>query len=294
MKRVLTAAVLIPLVLAAVLWAPLWLFTVLVAVVALLAAREYLQIVAAYQVPAQTALTYIFFAVFFVTLGFAATHIDRDLDFVISMLLAGAAVVAIAPFFFAAGAMGQPELKTSLLSTGASSFGMAYICLPLGALVALRGGVFGWFWIVWLFVVVWSGDVFAYYVGRTIGRHLLAPRVSPKKTWEGTVASFVASIALGTVFYRALPALDRFQAVPALHLQHFTLPEWWHIALLAAVVNVAAQLGDLVESMMKRGAGLKDSGMLLPGHGGVLDRIDALLLAAPVLWYYAAFLDVSR
>jgi phosphatidate cytidylyltransferase len=134
----------------------------------------------------------------------------------------------------------------------------------------------------------------AYYTGRALGRHKLAPRISPGKTWEGTVGSFVGAIVCGTLVFAysheisngliAIGLLTPGQAyVPPV------VPPLWHFAVLSAVINVAAQIGDLAESLIKRGAGVKDSGSLLPGHGGMLDRIDALLFAAPVLWYYAAW-----
>ncbi len=117
-------------------------------------------------------------------------------------------------------------------------------------------------------VITWVGDSAAYFAGRSIGKHPLAPHLSPKKTWEGTLASFIGSLAVALAF-----AL--FMAVP--------LP---HLLGMAAVGNVGGQVGDLLESAYKRSAGIKDSGSLLPGHGGVLDRIDALILAIPVVWYY--------
>jgi phosphatidate cytidylyltransferase len=122
----------------------------------------------------------------------------------------------------------------------------------------------------------------------------MAPRISPKKTWEGAAASLVASLAVGwLLFHYALPLssallraglIERRDGIFGLE-QPATEP----ILLLTTVINVAAQLGDLVESLIKRGAGVKDSGAILPGHGGMLDRVDALLFAAPVLWYYAAW-----
>jgi phosphatidate cytidylyltransferase len=117
-------------------------------------------------------------------------------------------------------------------------------------------------------VIIWVGDSAAYFVGRSFGKYKLAPHLSPNKTWEGTVASFLGSLIVAVVF-------ARFMTVP--------LP---HLLGMAAVGNVAGQVGDLLESAYKRSAGIKDSGSLLPGHGGVLDRIDALILAIPVVWYY--------
>jgi phosphatidate cytidylyltransferase len=113
----------------------------------------------------------------------------------------------------------------------------------------------------------WIGDSAAYYVGRKLGRHRLAPIVSPKKSWEGAIASVLASLLFGLLY---LPHL-----LPELRI--------WQIVLMAVLGNIAGQIGDLSESAMKRGAGLKDSGTLLPGHGGMLDRVDSSLFSLPVV-----------
>jgi phosphatidate cytidylyltransferase len=122
----------------------------------------------------------------------------------------------------------------------------------------------------------------------------MAPRISPKKTWEGAAASLVASVGVGwLLFHYALPLSSALLRAGLIARRDgiFGLeqPAMGPVILLTIVLNVAAQLGDLVESLIKRGAGVKDSGAILPGHGGMLDRIDALLFAAPVLWYYAAW-----
>jgi phosphatidate cytidylyltransferase len=113
----------------------------------------------------------------------------------------------------------------------------------------------------------WIGDSAAYYVGRKFGRHRLAPVVSPNKSWEGSVAAVAASVGFGLLY------LGHF--VPNLAV--------WQICLMAIVANIAGQLGDLAESALKRGAGVKDSGNLLPGHGGMLDRVDSSLFALPTV-----------
>jgi phosphatidate cytidylyltransferase len=131
-----------------------------------------------------------------------------------------------------------------------------------------------------LFCVVWSGDIAALYVGRSLGRRKLAPKLSPGKTWEGSLASVAGSLIAAVLLVLLGQWMVR-HSLPGLAYEG----SWAHWLLLAVVLNIAAQIGDLVESALKRGAKVKDSGSLLPGHGGVLDRIDALLLAAPVLWY---------
>ena len=175
-----------------------------------------------------------------------------------------------------------------------SVFAFAYIALPLGFLVQVRQQWSGAFLLLYLLLLVWAGDVFAYFVGRSLGRHLMSPRISPKKTWEGAVASLLASLGVGMLLYNyALPISTALLSAHLIQRRDgfFALqkPPLGLTLVLSAAINVAAQLGDLVESLIKRGAGVKDSGTLLPGHGGMLDRIDALLFAAPVLWYYAAW-----
>jgi phosphatidate cytidylyltransferase len=114
--------------------------------------------------------------------------------------------------------------------------------------------------------------------------------VSPGKTWEGAAASFLGGVALGVVMFAFQPEITAgLVRIHALEMASVQAPPMLDAVMLSAVLNIVAQLGDLVESAIKRGAGVKDSGTLLPGHGGLLDRIDALLFAAPVLWYYAFF-----
>lgn len=137
-------------------------------------------------------------------------------------------------------------------------------------LVSLRAqpGLGAWL-IIWLFVVVWSADIGAYFVGRTYGRHKLALAVSPGKTWEGAAGGLVCSVLLAT---------GLVGIVPALHMVSLSLTDW---ALLAFALGAISIVGDLFESVLKRETGAKDSGTLLPGHGGLLDRIDALLAVLP-------------
>ncbi len=162
-----------------------------------------------------------------------------------------------------------------------SVFCFFYAGLTLLALPALREQANGPSLVTFLLCVVWAGDTVALYVGRALGRHKLAPRLSPNKTWEGAIGSVAGSLlAVGVLL-----ALEHLLAV-RFDSAKLSYPEdVWYYLVLAVVVNVAAQVGDLAESALKRAVGVKDSGTLLPGHGGVLDRIDALLLAAPVLWY---------
>jgi phosphatidate cytidylyltransferase len=208
--------------------------------------------------------------------------------------VAAAFSAAIATFVFLTIAMRRDNLATGYPAAAASAFGFAYIALPLAMLVQLRQQWAGAFLILYLLLVVWSGDIFAYFVGKAIGRHLMAPHISPKKTWEGAIASLIASMAIGgSLFYYSSQVSTTFLQWGLIQRRDgmFGLekPALVPILLLTAILNIAAQLGDLVESLIKRGAGVKDSGAILPGHGGMLDRIDALLFAAPVLWVWAAW-----
>jgi phosphatidate cytidylyltransferase len=194
--------------------------------------------------------------------------------------------------------MKTEDLHQALPSAAASYLAVPYLGITTGFLLFTRGLIpDGAFAVFYLLLVVWSGDVCAFYVGRVIGNHRLSPRISPGKSWEGAAASIVGSMAVGTLLlvYNRPVAAELFQwkllsAQSVLSGQ--PTPEHnaiWMAILVSVSINIAAQLGDLVESMMKRGADLKDSGGLLPGHGGLLDRVDALLLASPVLWYYCSF-----
>lgn len=161
-----------------------------------------------------------------------------------------------------------------------SIFCLVYIGFTLISLPALREEANGPSLVCLLLCAVWAGDTAALYVGRTWGKHKLAPHLSPNKTWAGAVGSMAGSlIAVGVLL--GLAAL--MQTWNSVQLSYPDEPWYWFT--LGAVVNVAGQVGDLAESALKRSVGAKDSGTLLPGHGGVLDRIDALLLAAPALWY---------
>ncbi len=132
------------------------------------------------------------------------------------------------------------------------------------------------YWLMFGLVVNWVGDTGAYYVGRRFGRSKLAPLISPGKSWEGAFASVAASVVFGIVFLHFL-----IPAVPV-----------WQAIVISVVANVAGQIGDLAESAIKRGAGVKDSGMLLPGHGGWLDRVDSSLFSLPVLYGFLYFFRI--
>jgi phosphatidate cytidylyltransferase len=299
-KRVLTAVVLIVFVLVAVFKAPPWLFGLLCASVAILAVREFLNLVEAHGITALRTATYACLAALFGVAIITLVYVEAEPSGIILPLVFSLAIFALVPVVFLFS-MNTPDLGHALPSAATCIAGIAYIFLPFVCLMSLRllGPPESWFFLGFLFLSVWAGDISAYFVGRAFGKHKLAPTISPNKSWEGAVASVVGSLTIAWCWSRLAPLLS-------LWFQHigFTTDSLSRakvevllpiIALvpLALLTNVAAQFGDLAESMLKRGAGVKDSGLLVPGHGGVLDRIDALLFAAPVVWYYAFFLVIQ-
>lgn len=300
MKRSLTALVLIPLVLALLFYAPNWLFACVIGVVALLAADEFLRLADGYGIQAFRKTTLLFIALFFAGLALRDFHWKIGW-FSDTEILMYSIVILVFPLLLLVLAMARTDLRTSLPGAAFSYLAIPYIALTLRLLVNTRRLTFGTHLpfgtvlLLYFLVLVWCGDIFAYYVGRSLGRHALAPRISPKKTWEGAVASFLGAIAIGLLLFKYVDQIvTGLMHAGLLHagsvLQesaHLQPPPLFNAILFSALINLTAQLGDLVESMMKRGAGVKDSGSLLPGHGGILDRIDAMLLAAPVLWYYS-------
>jgi len=266
MKRILTAAVLIPLVLLLVFLGPKWLFTLAVTGVAVLAGWEYLGLAERSGAkPPRIAVL--------VALGllFAGNFQYPDQTAVLfGMLSLGLLVYCTF----------RSSVERMMADAAVSIFCLLYVGLTLLTVPALREETNGPSLVAFLLLVVWAGDIAALYVGRTWGRHKLAPALSPNKTWEGSLGSVAGSLLAAGGLFGLADWLAQWNSARLSYPE-----EIWYWLVLAMVVNVAAQVGDLVESALKRSVDVKDSGSLLPGHGGVLDRIDALLLAAPVLWY---------
>jgi phosphatidate cytidylyltransferase len=250
MKRILTALALIPIVVYVVLWANLWIFLAVLFSVAFLCYREYDTIAAAYGFGAPglagAAAGYVLFA----------WRGDTWLYLVIVTLIAFVAVMRMED-------LGKALPRASLLIGGVVYIFGAWKCaIPLREIDP--------HWLMYGLMLNWVGDTGAYFVGRKFGKHKLAPRVSPKKSWEGAIASVIVSVLIGGAY------LLRF-------VEGVTIP---HVIGITVAANIAGQLGDLAESAMKRGAGVKDSGTILPGHGGFLDRVDSTLFALPVIYAY--------
>jgi phosphatidate cytidylyltransferase len=266
MKRVITAAVLVPLVLLLLLRGSFLLVIVATALVAELATWEYISIADAHGSRIPRNLLLIAIALLFAAI-FYHPYLALPVIGLCSLVL-----LLVCSF--------RSPLERVLPDTAFSVFALIYIGLTLATVPLLWAQQEGPSLLVFLFCIVWTGDTAALYVGRNFGRTKLSPRISPNKSWEGSAAS----LAGGLLIAWGLVALSRTLESRSISTLHFagTLAHWLG---LAVVVNLFAQVGDLVESAIKRGAGVKDSGAMLPGHGGILDRIDALLLAAPVLWY---------
>jgi phosphatidate cytidylyltransferase len=293
-KRIATAVVLIPLVLLLVLKAPLYALAMVAAAVALLAVAEFLRLVARYGIQPLSQPTYAFVALFFVFVIVVSTN-RTPLVETTALTYGLALAMALAPFLFLTLAMRRADLRSGYPAAAASVFGFAYIAIPMALLVGLRQQAAGAIYVIYTLLVVWAGDIFAYFIGKGLGRHRMSPVISPKKTWEGAIASILASVIVGTLWFQHAPGISSALLRVGLIgrrdgiFSPQQLPSLASLIVLSAVVNLAAQLGDLVESLMKRGAGVKDSGSILPGHGGMLDRIDAMLFAVPVVWAWSAW-----
>jgi phosphatidate cytidylyltransferase len=292
-KRILTAAVLIPIVLLLVLKAPVYALVIVAAAVALLAVAEFLKLATPYGVQPLSLPTYGFVVSFF---GFLVLGtVDRTLLMEATSAIYGIALAtALAPFLFLTVAMRRADLRAAFPAASASVFAFVYVAIPMALLVEIRRQPGGAIWVIYTLLAVWAGDIFAYFVGKSLGRHRMSPRISPQKTWEGAIASILASVIIGTLWIQHASGISSFFLQAKLidlpsGMFGREQPQLWPVIVLSAIVNIAAQLGDLVESLVKRGAGVKDSGSILPGHGGMLDRIDAMLFAVPVVWAYLAW-----
>jgi phosphatidate cytidylyltransferase len=280
MTRILTATVLILVVFALIFFGNIWLMTLFSAIVAELAAYEYLKLAA---VGAETHGAKLRIPIWWMTLGTALAFVVTLPNFPVEAQLPVLSALTLA--LFAWNGFRSPLIQV-LPDTAQGLFGLIYIAYPLTLIPLLWKQEDGTALILFLMVCVWAGDVAALYVGRAFGKRKLAPRLSPGKTWVGSIASIAGSmLAAGLVI-----AISNTLSARGNTLLHISEPLWQSL-ILAAILNIAAQLGDLLESAIKRGAGVKDSGTMLPGHGGILDRIDALLLAAPVLWFILLLKD---
>jgi phosphatidate cytidylyltransferase len=269
MQRIITAVILLPFLIASILvpWLKL-LFVALAAAAMVFALYEFYVLARKPDMKPDIAAGFLGAAALFTIFCFVEPR--RELDFSMLQLTVLALTAGV---LIAATLRGAPFDKI-IASAGATILGVLYIMLLGGYLVAVRMGFeqeLSAHLLSFFFLVLMGADTGAYYTGRAMGKHKLAPKISPGKTWEGVAGGMVAALALATAahfwFFRELPL-------------KWTLP-------LAAVMMILGFLGDLSESALKRSAGAKDAAKLLPGHGGVLDRLDSLLFNAPLIYYFA-------
>jgi phosphatidate cytidylyltransferase len=280
--RILTAALLIPAVVAIVWWAPTAVVAAVAALVMLLALAEF------FVIAEQAGL--LGFRIWTGLCGLGVCYaqlvplgwpLRSDLHFAPGwspgagwLLLPGAILPCFALGAIAIIVFGQRPVTESLAAISTSSAALVFIVIPFSTIIPIHAvETRPHLLLLFTLVLVWAGDTLAYFVGRWAGRHRIAPRISPQKTWEGAAANLAGSLIVALIFSRWLVIPER------------------HVLLMAVLANIAGQGGDLLESAYKRSAGVKDSGSILPGHGGMLDRIDALIFAAPVVWYYFAWLS---
>jgi phosphatidate cytidylyltransferase len=276
MKRILTAVVALPILLFAVWSSTPYYFVILTTIAVVLALGEFYSLATKARCKPQIVTG------FCGALVVIASFVFEEPRLTVGALIAVTIVTLV-------GAVFRPgELKESLASVSATVFGVIYVALLASSLVGVRMISDTRFVtpvshlaskaLTMFFAIVMLTDTGAYYTGRTIGRHKLAPRISPGKTVEGAIGGFVTGAVAGYV-----SKLTFFPEIPTAHC-----------ILLGAIIGSLGQVGDLAESLLKRGSNVKDSGRLLPGHGGMLDRIDSILFSAPVLYFYFRLLFASQ
>ena len=259
LKRWLTAVIAVPLLIALIGPGPRWLFYLLLFAASSLGLHEFYRMTVP-DLPKTVR---------------AAAHAGLFLLFALvsmrQVLLVPALVVLFLLFPMTWYMLTRPSAsRAHTAEVNTASAGPVYVGLPLALMVVIDLFPRGNLWIFFLLVGIFATDTGAFYCGRLFGRHKLYEAVSPKKTWEGAVGGLFAGV-IGALLFAQITALHRLD--PGL-------------VVLAASMSVAGQIGDLAESMLKRNHGIKDSGGILPGHGGILDRIDSILFAVPVLFVY--------
>jgi len=257
-KRVITTLWIIPLLIAAV-WfdEPLPWFTVLVAIWGLLAVFEFYRLVSASKAPPLT-----YFGLMWTLLFILSPHFDYS--FLTPLLLTSTVVLSLIWLLF------HPQRKGAFTGWAWTIAGILYIGWLLSYLVALRGVEGGREWVLFALFTTFGYDTAAFFVGRALGKHKLAPNISPGKTWEGAVAGVLGAIIVSLILTSLL---------------NLPLGYGWAV-VLGLLISLFGQLGDLVESLFKRHMVVKDSSHLIPGHGGFLDRIDSVVFTTIVVYYF--------
>ena len=269
LARIVTAVVLLPILIASIIVPKLEpVFVLLVAVALLLSLLEFWILARAQQVRADPVAGVLGASALFVVFYFTEPRRPPDLLAIVIVL------VALTICSLVAAMLRGAPFERMITSSAVTVLGVLYVFLLGGHLIATRTGFsdqLSKHLLSFFFLVLMGSDSAAYYGGRAFGRHKLAPTISPGKTWEGAVAGMLASLLLAAAaHYWFFPELPLKLALP-----------------LAAVMNIIGVLGDLTESALKRSVGKKDTAQILPGHGGMLDRIDSLLFNAPLIYYFA-------
>lgn len=275
LRRIFTAVVLIPIVVALVWWGPAWVLAAVAAMIAILALVEFFDLgermgMRPFRKWTIVCAAGVFYAQY--SQGLVETHVFGEGLSIVRNAAGGVLSIdaVLLVFIFGAAGIGLATrwaLHEVLPAIAISSAGLLFVALPFSYLVRLNEiPLEGRRLVLFTLCLIWAGDILAYFVGKGLGRVPMAPALSPKKTWEGAMGNMFASLLVGVFFAKWL----QIDALTML--------------VIAGVANIAGQMGDLIESAYKRGAAVKDSSALLPGHGGVLDRIDSLVLASPVVW----------
>jgi phosphatidate cytidylyltransferase len=256
--RELTALVLGPIVVWIIGWSHPYVYDATIGAVSALALYEFLVLGRrkGYQLPVPLCIT----VMLFIIAAFVLQPISVEMGVFLALLVIPAWYV-----------FGRSSLEDALPSSAIAVMATLYVGMLGGSLIRLHNDFAdGWKLVFFLMLVVWLGDAGAYYVGRTFGRHQLSPRISPKKTVEGLAGGIATAVIAAIVIQ-----LTFFQTFPLVHA-----------AVAGVLLSVAGVIGDLAESMWKRSAAVKDSGTLIPGHGGFLDRLDSIFFTAPILYVY--------
>jgi len=258
LQRWITGVIAVPVVVSIVYFGTVLLFTALVTAVVVLACIEYNAMTFGKEFPLEKGMVLFGAVLLPLAAGFGGPECLQ------------AALTAIIVISFLLFLWNIRKVGISVLPLGRVFFALVYLPLLLSHFIFLRQEESGALWIFFILLLTSSGDIAAFYFGRTLGKHKLYPLVSPGKTVEGAIGSMAGSI-LACMLYQTF-------FLPTLPLGH--------AAILALVGNCLGQLGDLCESALKRSSGVKDSGTLLPGHGGMMDRLDSLIFLAPFVYYY--------
>ncbi len=258
-KRVITAFIAIPFLFGIIYFAPAWVFTILILFVGLISLNEFYALIRLKGAEKTVFFNYLLTALLF-----------------FSIICKGPFYIAIFPLFvifpLAFFIFRYPKSHPKMVDIGKLIMGPFYICLPLSFLATIRTLDEGQMWIFFILAVIFAGDTGSFYFGKLFGKHKLT-QISPGKTWEGTLGGLIANVVSAGIFaYLFFPSLSASS-----------------IMVLGVAIGISGQVGDLAESMLKRMSNIKDSGRILPGHGGILDRIDSLLFAIPILYIYLSY-----